>query len=55
MRALSVGGSLIPQRLEARHALLRHGVVLVDHAGFDGVKETAEPLVGFRDSPVKLG
>src|SRR5690606_7203379 len=22
---------------------------------FDGVKETAEPLVGFRDSPLKLG
>ncbi|XDJ54161.1 hypothetical protein ABRZ01_06650 [Castellaniella ginsengisoli] len=46
---------MIPQRLEARHALFRHGVVLVHHAGFDGVKETAEPLVGIRDSPVQLG
>ncbi|WP_235204135.1 hypothetical protein [Bordetella bronchiseptica] len=55
MRALGVGSGLIPQCLETHHALFRHGVVLVDHSTFDGVKETAEPLVGFRDSPVKLG
>ncbi|MFN3047214.1 MULTISPECIES: hypothetical protein [Pseudomonadota] len=46
---------MIPQCLEAHHAFLRHGVVLIHHTGFDGVKETAEPLVGFRDSPLKLG
>lgn len=31
------------------------GVILVRRARFNGVKETAEPLVGLRDSPVKLG
>src|SRR5690606_11840068 len=46
---------LIPQCLEAHHALFCHGIVLVHHARFYGVKETAEALVGFRDSPVKLG
>jgi hypothetical protein len=34
---------------QAGDALLRHGVVLVHHAGFDRVKETAERLVGFGD------
>ncbi|KFL26558.1 hypothetical protein JP74_12530 [Devosia sp. 17-2-E-8] len=46
---------MIPQCLKAGHTLLRHRVILVHHAGFDGVKETAEPLVSIRDSPVKLG
>ena len=55
LRALRVGRGLVPQRLEAGHALPRRGGVLVHHARFDGVKETAEPLVGFSDSPVKLG
>lgn len=39
LRTLRVGSGLIPQRLEARHTFLRHGVVLIDHTGFDGVKE----------------
>lgn len=44
---LGVGGSLIPQRLDSHHALFRHGIVLVHHARFDSVKETAEALDEF--------
>ena len=35
--------------------LFRRGIILVDHSRFNSVKEPAKPLIGFRDSPVKLG
>src|SRR5205823_2450085 len=46
---------LIPQRLERGHTLFRYRIILIHHAGFDDVKETADLLVRLGDSPMKFG
>ncbi|MFD2439885.1 hypothetical protein [Paracoccus kondratievae] len=54
LTALCVGRGLIPDCLEASHALLQHRIAQVSQTGFNGVVEAIEPLIGFRDSPVQF-
>ncbi len=53
--ALRVHAGRFPNRLEAGDALFQAGSVEIGDAGFDGVKEPVEPLVGLGDALVEFG